>query len=142
MTMTLPLRLMILHFSHMGLTDGLTFITFTSCKPAVALLGGFASPGDPTPCQIIRGNLDRYLVTRQNTDEIHPELSGNMSQNDVVVSDIDPERRIGQCLDDGSLQLNHVAFSQASYLLGLTEPIPEGGQRLPDFTVQHRLAVF
>ena len=28
MTITLPLRLMILHFSHMGLTDGLTFILF------------------------------------------------------------------------------------------------------------------
>ncbi len=28
MTITLPLRLMILHFSHMGLTDGLTFMTF------------------------------------------------------------------------------------------------------------------
>ena len=26
MTMTLPLRLMILHFSHMGVTDGLTYI--------------------------------------------------------------------------------------------------------------------
>ena len=31
MTMTLPLRLMILHFSHMGLTDGLTFMFITSC---------------------------------------------------------------------------------------------------------------
>ena len=27
-TITRPLRLMILHFSHMGLTDGLTFILF------------------------------------------------------------------------------------------------------------------
>ena len=31
MTMTLPLRLMILHFSHMGFTEGLTFICYTSC---------------------------------------------------------------------------------------------------------------
>ena len=30
MTMTLPLRLMILHFSHMGFTEGLTFICCTS----------------------------------------------------------------------------------------------------------------
>ena len=29
-TITLPLRLMILHFSHMGFTDGLTFTVFTS----------------------------------------------------------------------------------------------------------------
>jgi len=28
--MTLPLRLMTLHFSHMGFTDGLTFIVKTS----------------------------------------------------------------------------------------------------------------
>jgi len=29
-TITLPLRLMTLHFSHMGLTDGLTFMEFSS----------------------------------------------------------------------------------------------------------------
>ena len=34
MTMTLPLRLIILHFSHMGLTLGLTFMVLSSllCK--------------------------------------------------------------------------------------------------------------
>jgi hypothetical protein len=88
----------------------------------LALLGGFASPGDPTPCQIIRGNLDRNFVTRQDTDEIHPQLPGNMSQNNVVVSDIDAERGVGQGLNNSALQLNHVALSQASYLLGFTEP--------------------
>ena len=30
MTITLPLRLMTLHLSHMGLTDGLTFILISS----------------------------------------------------------------------------------------------------------------
>ena len=65
-----------------------------------------------------------------------------MSQNNVVVSDIDAERGVGQGLNNSALQLNHVALSQASYLLGITELIPEDRQGLPDFTVQHRLAVF
>lgn len=59
----------------------------------------------------------------------------------MVVSDVNPECGVGQRLNHGSLQLDHVAFCQASYLLHLTEPIPEGGQRPPDVTVQHRLAV-
>ena len=34
--MTLPLRLMTLHFSHMGFTDGLTFIVETSYECLMA----------------------------------------------------------------------------------------------------------
>ena len=52
MTITRPLRLMILHFSQMGLTEGLTFIL----SFLLALLFGrlrLAAPGDSTPGQII-----------------------------------------------------------------------------------------
>ena len=41
--MTLPLRLMILHFSHMGFTDGLTFMTV----PPVSLMAPRSRLPDP-----------------------------------------------------------------------------------------------
>ena len=53
--MTLPLRLMILHFSHMGFTDGLTFMLQTSCKPD----GPAAAEARPRdPATVVDGLLD------------------------------------------------------------------------------------
>ena len=37
MIITRPLRLMILHFSHIGFTEGLTFIVGSSCKILLAI---------------------------------------------------------------------------------------------------------
>ena len=97
-TMTLPLRLMTLHFSHMGLTLGLTFIV-------VNLL--LASPGDAAARQIIRRHLNR-----EDSDKVHPELSGDVRQDDVAVADINPERRVGQGFDDRALQFDYIVFCQ------------------------------
>ena len=72
MTMTRPLRRMTLHFSHMGFTDGLTFIVFNhsfqrfvSFQLKWRLL---TAPGDPAAGQVIRGHLHRHLVAGQNPD--------------------------------------------------------------------------
>ena len=102
-TMTLPLRLMTLHFSHMGLTLGLTFIV-------VNLL--LASPGDAAARQIVRRHLNRDLVTGEDSDKVHPELSGDVRQDDVAVADINPERRVGQGFDDRALQFDYIVFCQ------------------------------
>ena len=104
---------MILHFSHMGLTDGLTFILinlhtrYISCR----LLG---SPGDPTLSQIIRRHLYGYLVTGQDLDEIHPELAGNVCQNGVAVANVNLEHRIRQRIGDDALNFDYVVLCQDS----------------------------
>ena len=87
----------------MGLTLGLTFIV-------VNLL--LASPGDAAARQIVRGHLNRDLVTGEDSDKVHPELSGDMRQDDVAVADINPERRVGQGFDDRALQLDYIVFCQ------------------------------
>ena len=51
---TRPLRRITLHFSHMGFTDGLTFIL-------INLL--LTTPGNPAPSQIVRGHFHCHLVT-------------------------------------------------------------------------------
>ena len=80
---------MILHFSHIGLTEGLTFILGAS-----QLL--LASPDDPAAVDVIRRHLYRNLVAGENSDKIHPELTGNMRQDNVSIADIDLEHRVGQ----------------------------------------------
>jgi len=85
----------------MGFTDGLTFIT----KPPL-----FASPGYSSAGKVIRRHLNCYLVARKDADEVHPKLSGNMSQNCMSVSDINLKHRIGQRFDYCALKLNNIIF--------------------------------
>jgi hypothetical protein len=101
MTITLPWRLMTLHFSHMGFTDGLTFMI----KPPL-----FASPGDPSARQIVRRHLDSDLVPRKDTDEVHPKLSGNVRQNRVTVADVNLEHGVRQRLNNGAFHLYYIIF--------------------------------
>ena len=104
---------MILHFSHMGLTDGLTFILFN--LHIVSLL---ASPGDPTLSQIVRRHLNGYFITGQDLDEIHAELAGNVCQNGVSVANVDFEHSIRQCIGYDALNLDYVVLCQVINLLG------------------------
>ena len=104
---------MILHFSHMGLTDGLTFILF-NLQLSVLL----ASPGDPATCQIIRRHLNSYLVTGQDLDKVHTKLAGNVCQNGVSIADVHIEHCIRQCIDYDALNLDYVVFCQVVNLLG------------------------
>ena len=108
---------MILHFSHMGLTDGLTFILFNLHMRTVfsKLL---ASPGDPTLCQIIRRHLNGYFVTGQDLNEIHSELAGNVCQNGVTVANVNSEHCIRQCIGYDALNLDYVVFCQVITLPG------------------------
>ena len=104
---------MILHFSHMGLTDGLTFILFN-----LHMMSLLASPGDPALGQIIGRHLNSYLVTGQDFNEIHTELAGNVCQNDVSVADVHIEHSVGQCIGYDALNLDYVVFCQVITLPG------------------------
>lgn len=106
--MTLPLRLIILHLSHMGFTDGLTFILL----PPIEQCALFTSPCDSASSQIVGRHLNGHLVAGQNLDKVHPELAGNMRQNGVSIADIDTEHGIRQCIGYDALELDYVIFCQ------------------------------
>ena len=106
MTMTLPCLLMILHFSQIFFTDGLTFIGY---QPFLNL---FRTPGDTALIQVVDGDLYGHLVTGQNLDIIHAQLSGNMSGNDVLIRQLDFEGRVGQCLNNDALKLDNIVLRQ------------------------------
>ena len=94
----------------MGLTDGLTFML---CNLLLT------TPGNPATGQIIGGHLHRDFVTRQNSDKIHSEFSGNMGQDRVAISNVYLERGVGERLYDNALYLDHIGFRQVLIPPGL-----------------------
>ena len=87
MTMTRPLRLMILHLSHIFLTDGLTFILGPPCL--------LESIGNPAVIEVVGGKLHCDSIAGQYTDEIHTHFPGYMCQDDMSVFQFDAEHGIG-----------------------------------------------
>jgi len=112
MTMTFPLRFMILHFSHMGFTEGLTFMILTLHNEVWFRLL-LTSPGYSAAGEIVRRHLHRYFVARKDPDKIHTELTGDMCQDFVAVTDVHKEHRIRQRFYHGTLKLDYVIFCQA-----------------------------
>ena len=113
MTMMRPFRLIILHFSHIGFTEGLTFMIFTSfCSArfiavplAFYLLG---APGDAPLGEIVGGNFHRYLIAGQDADVVHAQLAGDMRQDDMPAGQPHLELGIWQCFYYLALDLNDI----------------------------------
>ena len=116
---------MILHLSHIFLTEGRTFIikflsvylliTYLS-RPAAAddFLRSylFAAIGDPPAVRVVHGKFDRNLVTRQDLDVMHTHLAGNVSQYLVAVLELNPKHSVGQCFEDCALKFDNILFCQ------------------------------
>src|SRR3954465_3437545 len=91
--MVVPCRLMTRQRSHMGLTDGRTFM---SAMPI----------GDPTAVQVVRAQLHLDLVARQDADVVLSHLPGDGCEHGMAAIDLDPEHGAGQGLDDLSFDLD------------------------------------
>src|SRR5688500_10913586 len=102
MTITTPWRRMILHFSQMGLTLGLTF---TSCSSA-----SLVPVRDATPCEVIGGELDLDPVPGEDPDVVHPHLAGDVRQDLVAVLELHPEHGVREWLDDRPLHEDRIVF--------------------------------
>src|SRR5579885_38426 len=106
MTRTTRRRRMTLHWSHIGLTLGLTFM------PQLSFLGLFSavSVGDPTSGEVVRGDLDLDAVSGEDADTVHPHLSGGVGQDFVAVLQSHLEHGVGERLDDLSFHDDRVFF--------------------------------
>ena len=109
MTMMRPLRLMILHFSQIGLTDGLTFICPFLLEFVFSTL---AAPGNASPGEIIGRNFDFDFIARIDADEVHTDLAGDLSHDFMPAGQLDAEIRVRQRLDDDAFYLDIVALGQ------------------------------
>ena len=110
MTIILPFLLMILHFSHIFFTLGLSFIFFYTGPFFTRIL--FCSPGYTTLCKVIYRNFYCYLIARYYPDVVHSELTGYVSVYGMPVGQLYLEGRIGQCLKYCSFKFNNVVLWQ------------------------------
>src|SRR4029453_11735598 len=99
MTRTTPLRRMILQLRQIFFTDANTFILS---------LSSLRAEDDPRARQVVRRQLDRHLVAREDLDVVHPHLSRYVSQHDVVVLELHAKCRVRQHLDHLALHLDRV----------------------------------
>src|SRR5437868_10357840 len=95
MTMVLPCRLMTRHRSHMGLTDGLTFISATPVRNSAAR-------------EVVRRELHLDLVAREDSDVVLPHLPRDRRENVVPAVHRYPEHRARQGLGDLTFDLDLV----------------------------------
>ena len=97
MIIILPFLLITLHFSQIGLTDGLTFICPFLLEFVFSTL---AAPGDASPGEIIGRNFDFDFIARIDADVVHPHLSGDVGDDDVTILKLDFEHCVRQSLDN------------------------------------------
>ena len=71
-----------------------------------------ASPDDAAAAQVIGRHLNGDFVAGEYPDKIHPELAGNMRQNDVAIADIYLEHGVGQGFNYRALEFDYVVFCQ------------------------------
>jgi hypothetical protein len=114
MIITRPLRLMTLHFSQMGFTEGFTFMMLTS----------FITQGASyLERQVVGRHFHRDLVAGQDADEVGPQLAGNVSHNHMAVGltlfveEFNLEHSVGHGLPNDTFYFDDIFFRQADCLL-------------------------
>src|SRR3954451_24048794 len=104
MTMVVPCRLMMRQRSHIGLTDGRTFM---SAVPV----------GDPTAVQVVRAELDLDLVPGEDADVVLAHLPGDRGEHCMPSFELHPEHRARERLDDLAFHLDLLfLFGHRSFL--------------------------
>jgi hypothetical protein len=72
MTMTRPRRRITLHFSHIVLTLGRTFMCALSLP---------VTENDATPIEVVGSYFDLHAIARKDPDSMHPHLSGTVGKH-------------------------------------------------------------
>src|SRR4029453_17058989 len=82
MTITVPWRRMTLQLSQRALTEALTFNgSSTRVQSTGGPVGLLQAVGDAAAGQVVGRQLDPDAVSRQDPDEIHPQLAADVGQD-------------------------------------------------------------
>src|SRR5215467_4841949 len=103
MTMVVPCRLITRQRSHMGLTDGRTFIS--SPVPV----------SDPTTVEVVGAEFHLDLVAGEDPDVVLPHLPGDGRENRMATPvELHPEHRARERFDDLAFNLDLLFLSRHS----------------------------
>ena len=97
---------MILHFSQIFFTDGLTFIVIY--QPFLL----FASPCDSAFGEVINLYLYFNLITWEYPNIVHSKFPRNVCSHYVTVGEFYLEVRIGQCLKYDAFKFHYIILWQ------------------------------
>lgn len=78
--------------------------------------GLFCTPGDPSLCRVVNGDLNGHLIARKDLDIVHSELAGYVCRNDHVVRQLYLEGCIRERFYDHALKFNYVILWQNLFL--------------------------
>src|SRR3954465_7344926 len=120
MTMTRPCRRITLHLSQIFFTDGWTFtgaalIPVVRGRPRASVVtpdrrGSLVAVDDATAREVVGRQLHDHAVLGQDADVVLPHLAADVGEHPVPVLQLDPEPRVGQRLDDATLDLDGPVF--------------------------------
>ena len=74
-----------------------------------------ASPHDTAAGDVIGRHLHRDFIAGKDPDKVHPELAGNMRQNDVTVANINLEHCVGQGFNHRALEFDYIVLCQSKF---------------------------
>jgi len=123
MTRTTPFLRITLQLRQIFLTEASTFIAASPSfgliglhwPAAISLCRFLLHPEhDTTASQIVRRHLKRNLVTREDTDIVHPHFPGDVSEYYMSIFQFHPEGRIREIVNDLPLHLNYVFLRHSS----------------------------
>ena len=72
--------------------------------------GSLVAIGDPTSAEVVGGQFHLHLVAGQDSDVVHPHLSGDVGEHLVPVLELNPEHGVREWLDDRPFQDDRVFF--------------------------------
>ena len=70
----------------------------------------FESVGYTATGQVIGRELNGDFVPWQDTDEVHADLAGYMSQYNMTIFKLDLKHCVGQCFQDFAFYFNNILF--------------------------------
>ena len=70
----------------------------------------FVSPDNTSFGQIVRRQLDGNFVTRKDTNEVHPQLTTDVSKHLVAIFQFNLEHCVRKLLNNCTFDLNYICF--------------------------------